>query len=148
MNITILFPLLAFLVSAMTAFQPLTNAKLNEHVDSPLWVSFLSFAIGAVLLLVIGLIYNGKFMTLETQGLKWWMFASGFLGAAYVTTTLIVVPHIGIASLVALTTAGVLIMAAILDHYGVLAENPNPMSLLKFFGLCLVGVGAIIALKA
>ena len=46
MNFAILFPLSAFIAGAMTAYQPLINAKLNQHLDSPVWASFVSFAVG------------------------------------------------------------------------------------------------------
>ena len=73
MNIAVVFPVLAILAGAMTAYQPLINAKLSQHLDSPIWASFISFLVGALFLLIIGFAINGKFMTLETQGLKWWM---------------------------------------------------------------------------
>lgn len=148
MNIAIVFPLLALMVGALTAFQPLVNAGLNKHVDSPIWVSFISFVIGTVILFIVGIIVNGKFMTIETEGLKWWMFLSGFLGAAYVTSALIVVPYLGTATLAALATCGVLIMAALLDHFGILSESANPITWQKMVGLALLGAGAIITLKA
>lgn len=86
-------------------------------------------------------------MELETSGLKWWMLASGFLGASYVTAALIVVPYLGVATLAALSTCGVLVMAAFLDHFGVLANSPNPITWQKGLGLTLLCIGAIITLK-
>ncbi|NCO03635.1 MAG: DMT family transporter [Alphaproteobacteria bacterium] len=148
MNIAILFPVLAFMAGAMTAFQPLTNAKLNQHVDSAIWVSFISFAFGTVLLFVLGMITQGKFMTLEMSGLKWWMFVSGALGAFYVTAALYVVPYLGVAVLASLSTAGALIMSAILSHYGVLSDMPRPITMQKFVGMTLLAIGAIVTLKA
>jgi transporter family-2 protein len=147
MNIAVLFPILAILAGTMTAFQPLINAKLSQHLDSPIWSSFISFASGTVLLLIIGLMVNGKFMSLEITGLKWWMFIGGALGAFFVTVALYIVPYLGVAAMVTLFIAGQLIMAAGLDHFGVLSETSNPVTLPKLAGLCLVGVGAFITLR-
>lgn len=148
MNIAILFPLLAFMAGAMTAFQPLTNAKLNQHVDSAIWVSFISFAFGTILLFALGMITQGKLPTIEPSGLKWWMFVSGALGAFYVTAALYIVPYLGVAVLASLSTAGALIMSALLAHYGVLSDIPRPINLQKFIGMTLLAIGAIVTLKA
>ncbi len=80
MNIAILFPILAIIAGAMTAYQPLINAKLSQNLDSPIWASFISFAIGTVILFIVGWAMNGKMMDIETEGLKWWMFTGGLLG--------------------------------------------------------------------
>ena len=148
MNIAIIFPLLAVISGAITAYQPLINAKLSQNLDSPIWASFISFAVGTVALLIVGLIINGKFMDLETEGLKWWMWTGGLLGAVFVTVALYVVPYLGVAVLVSLLIAGQLFMAAVLDHFGVLSESANPISLQKLAGMTLLAIGAIITLKA
>jgi len=144
----ILLGLIIFGVSCLSAFQPLVNARLNTHISSPIWVSFLSFASGAVILFIIAFAVTGKFMTIETEGLKWWMFVSGAIGALYVTSSLIIVPHLGIATLVSMGLAGSLITAAILDHFGVLAISPNPITMQKVIGMSLLAIGAIITLKS
>tara|TARA_B100000949_G_C14203825_1_gene417183 strand:+ start:438 stop:884 length:447 start_codon:yes stop_codon:yes gene_type:complete len=148
MNIAVVFPVLAILAGAMTAYQPLINAKLSQHLDSPIWASFISFLVGALFLLIIGFAINGKFMTLETQGLKWWMFIGGILGAFFVTVAIYIVPYLGVAAMVALFIAGQLLMAGLLDHFGILSESANPISLQKILGLTILGIGAIITLKS
>ncbi len=148
MNIAIIFPVAAFVAGAMTAYQPLINAKLNQHLDSPIWASFVSFAVGTAALLALALIMSGgKFMSVETQGLKWWMWTGGLLGAVFVTVAIYVVPYMGVAAMIAVMIAGQLVMAALLDHFGILSESANPISWQKLSGLILLCVGAIITLK-
>lgn len=147
MNLIIFYSILIFIAGAMTAFQPLINARLNNHVDSAVWASFISFAVGTVILLIAGLIMSGRFTALETEGLKWWMFTGGVLGAVFVTAAVYAVPHLGVATLVALLIAGQLIFSAILSHYGFLSDMPRPMTWMKFMGLTLLGVGALLTLK-
>lgn len=148
MNFAIAFPIAAFIAGAMTAYQPLINAKLNQHLDSPIWASFVSFAVGTVALLILALILSGgKFMSVETQGLKWWMWTGGLLGAVFVTVALYVVPYMGVVVMIAVMIAGQLVMAALLDHYGILSETANPITWQKMVGLTLLCVGAIITLK-
>ena len=147
MNMLIVYPILVFIAGAMTAYQPLINARLGQNLDSPIWASFISFAVGTVILLIVGLLMNGKFMTLETEGLKWWMFSGGALGAVFVTLAIYAVPHLGVAVLVALLIAGQLTFSAILDHYGVLSPQANPISMMKIAGMALLAMGAVMVLK-
>lgn len=148
MNLAIIFPVAAFIAGAMTAYQPLINAKLNQHLDSPIWASFVSFAVGTAALLALALIMSGgKFMSVETQGLKWWMWTGGLLGAVFVTVALYVVPYMGVAAMIAVMIAGQLVMAALLDHFGILSETANPITWQKTAGLMLLCLGAIITLK-
>lgn len=147
MNMALFYPILIFVAGAMTAFQPLINARLAQNLDSPIWSSFISFASGTLLLLIVGLVINGKFMTMDTDGLKWWMFAGGALGAIFVTVAIYAVPHLGVATLIALLITGQLIFSAILSHYGVLADVARPITWMKFSGLVLLSVGAVMTLK-
>jgi transporter family-2 protein len=149
MNIAILFPVLAFAGGALTALQPLINARLNQQLSEPIWASFVSFVVGTIILLAIGLYLNGgKFMSINTEGLKWWMFTGGALGAFFVTVAIYVVPHMGVAVMISVMVAGQLIGAAILSHYGILADQPHPITMQKFIGMALLAIGAMVTLKA
>ncbi len=149
MNIAIVFPILAFVAGAMTSYQPLINARLNDHLSSPIWAAFVSFVVGTVILLIVGLFMNGgKFMSINTEGLKWWMFTGGAFGAIFVTVAIYVVPHMGVAVMIAVMIAGQLLLAAVLSHYGVMADQAHPITWQKFSGLSLLAIGAIITLKA
>ena len=106
MNMLIIYPILVFIAGAMTALQPLVNAKLSNHVDAPIWASFISFAV-----------------------------------AIYA------VPHLGVSVLVALLIAGQLIFSAILSHYGILTDQAQPITWVKFGGLLFLGLGALMVLK-
>lgn len=147
MNIAIVFPLLALIAGATASYQPLINAKLGQHLDSPIWASFISFVVGTVILLIVGLVMNGRFMQVETLGLKWWMFVGGALGAIFVTVSIYVVPYLGVAAMISLFIAGQLVTAALLSHFGVLSESANPITMAKLLGLTMVGIGAFITLK-
>ncbi len=147
MNIVLLYPIIIFIAGAMTALQPLINARLVHHVDNAVWASFISFAVGTIILLIIAMFMSGRVTPINTEGLKWWMFMGGLLGAVFVTAAIYAVPHLGVATMVALLIAGQLIFSAILSHYGVLADIARPMTWTKLSGLILLGIGAILTLK-
>jgi transporter family-2 protein len=58
------------------------------------------------------------------------------------------VPYLGVAAMIALFITGQLLMAGLLDHFGILSESANPISLQKILGLTILGIGAIITLKS
>ncbi len=149
MNLGILYPLMIIGLGAIMSFQPLVNVQLAKHVSSPIWVSFVSFVVGAVILLVVGLaMNNGKFMEVEIKALKWWMILSGFLGATYVTAAIYFVPVVGVATMTSLTVAGSFATAAFLSHYGILADAPHPISLQKAIGMVMLAVSVVVIVKA
>lgn len=147
MNAMIFYPILVLLASSCWAFQPLINTRLSQNLDSAIWASFINFLVGTVFLLIVAIAINGKFMTLDTNGLRWWMFLGGVLGAIGVTVAIYSVPHLGIATFIALLIAGQLIFSGVLDHYGILVSQPNPMTWMKFFGMVLLAIGALMTLK-
>ena len=91
---------------------------------------------------------NGKFMSIQTDGLKWWMFTGGAFGAFFVTVSIYVVPYMGVATMISVMVAGQLLVAAVLAHYGILAEQAHPINLQKFIGMSLLAIGAIITVRA
>lgn len=147
MSLSVLFPFLAIIAGAATAFQPLINAKLNGQMGSAIWASFVSFGTGTIILFFLAYVTTGKFMSFETEGLKWWMFLGGALGAVFVTVALYLVPYLGVATMIALFIAGQLISAALLEHFGIMAVAPNPITTPKIIGLVLLAAGAFITLK-
>lgn len=148
MNIAILFPLAAFIGGALTSLQPLINAKLSQNLGSPIWASFVSFAVGTLVLLIVGLMINGKFADLNISDIKWWMWTGGLLGAVFVTIAIYVVPHMGVTSMIAVMIAGQLIAAALLSHFGILSDVAHPITWQKLIGLSLLAIGAVITLKS
>ena len=145
---SLFYPLIILCAGAMTALQPLINARLAEQLNHPVWASFISFLTGTLVLFCVGFLFSGRFLDLQMTGLKWWMFAGGFLGACFVTVGLLMVPKVGVATLIVFMIAGQLIGSALLDHYGVLSESVRPVNLQKLAGLAFAGLGAYLTLRA
>lgn len=73
---------------------------------------------------------------------------SGVLGVIVIGSTVFNVPRIGIAAAVTLIIAGQLLVAATLDHFGVLGTIAKPLTLERVLGLGLVLIGAWWALRS
>jgi transporter family-2 protein len=73
---------------------------------------------------------------------SWWEFAGGFLGAFFVTMTIIVVPRLGTSSAMAAVITSQLITGLILDHFGFLGFRHIPFDAKRGIGMVLLLVGA------
>ncbi len=63
------------------------------------------------------------------------------LGAAYVTSVLVTVRSLGAGGVVAATIAGQLTAAVVVDQFGLLNVEKEPITALKVLGLLLLALG-------
>lgn len=98
-------------------------------------------AVGALLALIGG----GRLGEWQTVPAYAWL--AGVMGVIAVGATVYNVPKIGVASAIVLIIAGQLMIAAVLDHFGLLGVTTRPISVARVFGLALVFVGAWIAMR-
>lgn len=125
------------------------NALLRKHVGQPMQVTFVSYAVGALASLALCLAARYPLPSATAlQATTWWMWLGGCLGTFYVWSTIFATPQIGAALALALTVAGQMLAAALLDHYGLLGLTKLPLSPLRLLGLALVVGGvALIAVS-
>ena len=72
---------------------------------------------------------------------------AGVMGVIGVGATVFMVPRIGVATAVTLIITGQLLIAATIDHFGVLGVAAKPISVDRVLGLGLVLVGAWWAMR-
>jgi transporter family-2 protein len=139
----ILFYLLPVFAGIAITIQSGVNSQLRSAIQHPLMAAFISFVVGTIALAVI-LIFSKDAIPGLSQyaGVNWYKYTGGLLGAFVVTVTLVSVSQIGAGNMFVLIVAGQLLTAVLMDHFGVLGLSPNPISLQKFFGICLLVVGA------
>ena len=84
---------------AVLALQPSINARLAQKVGI-LESSFISFAVGT-LVLALAISFWGRGSLRAISGAAWWELTGGFLGAYFVTMTIVAVPRLGTAAVIA-----------------------------------------------
>lgn len=127
------------------AVQPSINARLAQKVGA-LESSMISFAIGTLALaLVVLLSGRGTLRGLATA--SWWELTGGFLGAFFVTLTIVCVPRLGTAAVMAMAIAGQLAAGALLDHFGLFGLRHLPLTPLRLFGMLLLAAGAALVIR-
>lgn len=69
------------------------------------------------------------------------------LGAAYVTNSLVAVRALGAGGIVAATIAGQLAASVVVDHFGVLGVERQPVTLARVAGVLLLAAGVFLIVR-
>jgi bacterial/archaeal transporter family-2 protein len=139
----ILFYLLPVFAGIAITIQAGVNSQLRTAIQHPLLAAFISFVVGTLALAVLLFFSKESFPGLsEYSSINWYKYTGGLLGAFVVTVTLLSVQQIGAGNMFVLIVAGQLITAVLMDHFGVLGLNQNPVNIQKILGICLLVAGA------
>jgi bacterial/archaeal transporter family-2 protein len=139
--------LLAFVGGMAVPVQFAVNAELRGAVGGPVMAAAISFLVGTLALLVAVLVAGeGTPAISGLAGARWW--AGGFLGAFYVTASIILTPRLGAVTTVDFIIAGQVVMSIILDRFGLLNLPVQFITFPKISGAILAVVGAVLVLRS
>ena len=139
--------LLTAFVGGLIALQAPINSGLGKAVGT-FQAAFVSFLLGTVVLAVIaGLARGGYGQIGEIRTLSAEYLIGGLLGAAYVTTVLVTVRTLGAGAVVAATIAGQLTMSVIIDQFGLLGVEKDPINVMKLVGVALLAAGTLLVVR-
>ena len=143
---------LALIAGVAVPVQFAANTRLGGASGGPVTAAAISFFVGtaALLLVVAGILLVGRGESPAVPGLSaipWWAWAGGFLGAFYVTMSIILTPRLGASATIGFIVGGQMVASIVLDHFGLLNLPTSPISLPKLGGAGLVVIGAIIVLS-
>ncbi len=118
------------------------NAQLAVWLGSPVRATFVSFVVGAAVLLVAVLVFaRGVSEGRELGAAPWWVWVGGFLGAFYVLGSVVTARKLGAATLVAVILAGQAFASLLVDHFGWVGFEENPITPGRLLGIALVAAG-------
>lgn len=118
----IVYGLVAALVGASFAVQPVLNVEISRGTGSPLWAAMASIAVSLATLLVLASTgIAGRFPMGQLLSLPPWVMLGGVIGAGVVICSIWLTPIIGTAAFFAWLIAGQLIASLVIDHIGLLA---------------------------
>jgi transporter family-2 protein len=134
--------LFAFAAGAMLPIQFGLNAQLANWIDSPLRATLVSFVVGTIALLAAVLAFaRGWPGTDRLAAAPWWVWIGGLLGAFYVLGSVVTAPRLGAATLVACILAGQAVASLLVDHFGWVGFEENPVTPGRLAGMALVAAG-------
>ena len=138
---------LTTVVGGMLALQGPINSHLGKTIGNQ-QAAFFSFATGTIILAVIaGLVRGGYGQIAEARSLAPVYLIGGVLGACYVSCVIVTVRTLGAGGIVAATIAGQLTMGVLIDQFGLLGLDKDPISLSKAAGVVLLAVGTLLVVR-
>lgn len=140
--------ILALVAGAMMPTQAAINNKLASNVESPILAAFVSFLVGTVALFLytvasgtpLGNLAGAK----NASAIAW---TGGLLGAFFVTSTVTLVPRLGVALTFSLIMAGQMLITLVIDHYGFLGVPVKEVNLPRLIGVTFITIGVILIRK-
>jgi transporter family-2 protein len=139
--------LLAMLVGGALTVQVGMNATLARVIGSPLWASAINFAIGLLALIGFATVFGSRASTGELGQVPAWGWLGGLLGATYVASVTILGPRLGGMTMVALVIAGQLLVALVVDQYGILGYPQIAVTPTRLLGAALLLAGALLIMR-
>ncbi len=138
---------LTAVVGGFLALQAPMNSTVGRGVGA-FQAALLSFLVGTVLLCLIASLAGGGLGRLAgLRDVPWYYLAGGVLGAAYVTNSLVAVRALGAGGIVAATIAGQLAASVVVDHFGVLGVERQPVTLARVAGVLLLAAGVFLIVR-
>ena len=129
------FIMLAFAGIAV-AFQAGVNGALGKQIGT-IEAAFTSFMVGTIALLIVMLVMQkGDIMLIKKVPL--WQLTGGLLGACYVLISVLLVPKIGIGSVLMVLIIAQLSTSAVIDHFGIFTGIPIAISWRKLSAMGLM----------
>jgi transporter family-2 protein len=131
----------------LVALQAPINGGLGRVIGT--WqAAFFSFAIGTVALaLIAALAKGGLGQIAEVRGVGWVYLTGGLLGAAYITSVIVTVGSLGAGGVVAATIAGQLAISVVVDHFGLLGVERQPITAARVAGIALLVAGTFLVVR-
>jgi bacterial/archaeal transporter family-2 protein len=132
----------AFAAGAMLPIQFGINAQLARWIDSPVHAALVSFVVGALALLIVTLaLFRNLPTATRLADAPWWVWVGGLFGAFYVLGSVVAAPKLGAVTLVALILAGQAVSSLLVDHFGWVGFDEQPISLGRVAGVLLLAGG-------
>jgi transporter family-2 protein len=110
----------------------------------------LAFAVGVSLVFAVGvlLVWDRSFDGVrEAASQPAWLWIGGVMSVFIVLGITVATPRIGVAATIGIVIAGNLVMAALIDQYGLLGQGQVAVTWPRLLGLLLLAIGAALSLN-
>jgi len=139
--------LLAIAAGCFVGLQAPVNARLGRQVGA-LQAATVSFTIGTLALILVASLSSGGLSGIgSVTRAPWWALIGGVLGAFYVTVALLTVRTLGLSGLTAIVVTGQLVIAVVVDRFGLLGIARQHIGAPRIVGLVLLVVGVVLVVR-
>lgn len=141
----LIFMLLALIAGACAPIQAGINSQLRYATGDPLLAALISFSVGTLALAAYSIAARVQLPPTRTfLDLPLWLWTGGVLGAFLVAVSIILVPKLGAATLMALMITGQMSLSVVLDHFGLIGYTLHPISGWRLVGVVMLVTGVVI----
>lgn len=139
------FILLSLLGGAIVPIQiAITHALRGATGASQIQATFYLYFGGMVGSLLIAYAVSGSVLPPAPDKSAWWMWVSGFIGLFYMLFMFIAAPHIGAATTLVWIFIGQVLIATLIDHFGLIGMPIKPTTWIKVAGISLITLGGVL----
>jgi len=139
------FPLLAMLAGASLVIQIALNASLRSELASWSWAALVSYFGGTLMMLIIVVLQRGERPSAGTAtSIPWAHWTGGFFGGIYIILSIVLLPRLGAAAVVAFVLSGQMLTALVFDHYGLMGLPLHAVTPLRLAGAVLLISGVVL----
>src|ERR1700678_1737111 len=104
------FYLLATGAGVSFVFQQAVNANLRGEIGSPWWAGFVSYLGGTIAMLLMAVLLLQPWPSMQMIYRSHWLsWTGGLFGAIYIAISILLLPRLGAATVIALIVAGQMI---------------------------------------
>lgn len=136
----IVFVLLAGLAGGIAiGFQAPLSSLISQRLG--MMESVFIIHLGGTLVALVPLLFMRGGRLGDWQQLPWYALGAGAFGLVLITALSYTIPRLGAATTIILVVAGQLIVALLLDHFGLLGMAVRPLQLSRLVGIAVVLAG-------
>ena len=126
-------------------FQQAVNSNLRVEIGSPWWAGFISYLGGTLAMLAMVIALREPWLSGPAVArTSWASWSGGIFGAIYIGISIVLLPRLGAAVMIALIVVGQMIGALVFDHFGLLGMPVTPASPVRVAGALLLIAGVIL----
>src|ERR1700733_181922 len=126
-------------------FQQAVNANLRAELGSPWWAGFISYLGGTLSMLAMVIALREPMLTgAAISRTSWTSWTGGIFGAIYIAISILLLPRLGAAMVVALIVLGQMLGALAFDHFALLGVPESPVTPMRLVGAGLLVAGVVL----
>lgn len=138
---------LGAIAGGMIAIQSVLNATLGQRMGNFGSVLVLTVVSITSLIALIFIFPNTADFKQRPSISEWYLYIGGVLGVAILAAPIFLVPRIGTTSTLVAIVLGQMVMALLIDHFGIFASPKIEVTLTRVLGIALVTFGAFLVGK-
>jgi transporter family-2 protein len=125
--------------------QQALNSDLRVSLGSASWAAFISYLVGSLTMAVVLLAMREPWVsTAALAKSSVWSWTGGVFGTIYIVVSILLLPHLGAATVVALLVTGQMLGSLVFDHYGLFGLTPHSFDLFRLTGAALLIVAVVL----